>query len=79
MPINNKYSTNFHKLVNHLLQKNPTKRFNSQQLFEKVSSMLNKLSSVEISVENNCSTMKDNYASESLREYIKKKRCQVTI
>lgn len=73
MPINNKYSKRFHKLVHCLLQKNPLKRLNSNQLFEKVSVMLNKLSTLESTLWN-CSTIKDIYASESLREYIKRKR-----
>ena len=73
MPVNNKYSKQFHKLVNNLLQKNPIKRINSFQLLDKVSEMLNKLSALETVIWNGNST-KDVYTSISLREYIQKKR-----
>ncbi|KAJ6220097.1 hypothetical protein RDWZM_005909 [Blomia tropicalis] len=72
MPVNNKYSKQFHKLVNNLLQKNPIKRINSFQLLDKVSEMLNKLSALETVIWNGNST-KDVYTSISLREYIQKK------
>lgn len=72
MPVNDKYSKRFHKLVRSLLQKNPLKRINSEQLHEKIRSMLNRLSSHEAPIWNG-GTFKDMCASESLREYIRKR------
>lgn len=78
-PVNSRYSKGFQKLVGNCLQRSPSKRANIEQVFERVQLMIHKLTPLEANTTLMMmanSTVRENLgaASESLKEYIRKKR-----
>lgn len=75
--MNSRYSKGFQKLVGSCLQRSPSKRANIEQVLERVQLMIHKLTPLEATttlMANSAIQENIGAASESLKEYIRKKR-----